>query len=281
MERICDMHTHTIYSDGTLTPRELIDEAIGAGLSALALTDHNTVEGLPEFISAASGKDIDIVLGSEFSVDYDGQELHLLALFIDQKHFPKISALMTDVMKRKQECNRDLVKSLIRAGLSLDYDEITAGTPSGKINRAHVAEAMIKKGYVGSLEEAFSLYLHPSAGYYREPKLISVFEMIDFIKSIGAVSVLAHPFLQLSEEKMVEFLPKAKAAGLDGIECYYSKYDEATTATSLRLADEFGLLKSGGSDYHGARKPGITIGSGKGNLRIPYEWYLRLKERAK
>ena len=278
---ICDLHIHSIYSDGTSTPCEIIEKSIKLGISAIALTDHNTVDGLPFFEEAALGKNIDIVLGAEFSVDYNGKELHLLGLFIKPEHFNKISALMSEVMELKEQSNIDLVNALVAAGFDLDYNEIKRNTPNGKTNRAHIATAMMNKGYVSSVNEAFKTYLSKDGIYYNEPKRIDVFEMIDFIKSIGAVSVLAHPFLNLSEDELSSFLPIAKQRGLGGMECYYSLYDYETTSTSLRLADKFGLLPSGGSDFHGSRKPDIELGIGKGNLKIPYEWYLELKKKSK
>ncbi len=281
MGKICDLHTHSIFSDGTWTPSEVVDGAINTGISALALTDHNTVEGLPDFINAAAGKDIEIVLGCEFSVDYEDQELHLLGLFIKPKYFQQITDMMDEVMARKEKSNVDLVASLAKAGIILDYDKIKGATPSGKVNRAHIASAMLENGYVSSVKEAFSRYLKPSAGFYKEPKRLSVWETIDYIQSIGAVSVLAHPFLQLDKDELIKFLPKAKKSGLLGMECYYSTYGESETLDSLRIADQFGLLYSGGSDFHGERKPDVSLGVGRGNLQIPYEWYLELKEQAK
>lgn len=278
---LCDLHTHSIFSDGTSTPTELIDLATAAGLSAIALTDHNTTDGLREFASAASGKNIDVSLGCEFSVDYGQKELHLIGLFIDPKHFSTIEELMADLLVRKQLCNIDLVDALNRTGMTIDYYALKAETPDGNVNRAHIAYDMLRRGYVSSVGEAFAKYLDPSAGYYKEPRRIDVWEMIDYIRSIGAVSVLAHPFLKLNEAELATFLPKAKAAGLDGMECIYSLNDDATTRKSIAFAEEFGLLKSGGSDFHGLRKPDIKIGVGKGNLEVPYEWYLKLKEKAK
>lgn len=278
---ICDLHTHSVFSDGTYTPQMLIDEAISADISAIALTDHNTIDGLPDFISAAMEKNIDIVLGSEFSVDYNGTELHLLGLFIKPEHFERVSSLMGEVMSLKEQSNINLVDALVKAGFELNYDEIKATTPNGKINRAHIATAMINKGYVSSVSEAFGTYLSKNGVYYVEPKRIDVFEMLDFIASIGAVSVLAHPFLNLSEKDLIEFLPKARACGLVGMECHYSLYNKRITDISLQIADELGILKSGGSDFHGYRKPDINLGVGKGNLAVPYEWYVALREKSK
>ena len=277
----CDLHVHSNFSDGTFTPAEIIEEAIDAGLSAVALTDHNSVDGLPDLIKAATDKDIEIVLGSEFSVDYKGTELHVLGLFIKPEAFSQVSELMQNIMNKKEKSNIALIESLAKAGIILDYNEIKSSTPNGKINRAHIATAMTQKGYTSSLKEAFDMHLSKEAGHYKEPERLTAFEIIDFIGSIGAVSVLAHPFLNLSESELVQFLPEAKSRGLIGMECYYSLYDEITTNTSLRIAEDFGLLISGGSDFHGSRKPDISIGKGKGNLKIPYECYLELKAIAK
>lgn len=277
MNKICDLHTHSVFSDGTYTPAEIIDEAIEIGLSAVALCDHNTVDGLPDFLKAAEGKNITAVAGAEFSVDFDGKELHLLGLFIPEEAFAKISHLMLDVNKRKEESNITLIKSLNQAGYQIDYEALKNSTPNGKFNRAHVAAALIEKGYVESRKEAFETLLSPEAGHYVEPERLTVWQMIDFIKDIGAVPVLAHPFLNLSEEELAEFLPEARKRGLAGMECLYSLYDSETTEKAFSLAEKADLEKSGGSDFHGLNKPDISLGTGKGNLKIPYEWAEELK----
>lgn len=275
---LCDLHTHSVFSDGTYTPAALIDGAIGMGLSAIALTDHNTVDGLPDFISAARGKNIEIVPGVEFSVDHNGKELHLLALFIPERHFDTISTLMEIVNKRKEESNIALIDSLGRAGYPLDYEKIKRATPNAQINRAHIAAAMVQKGYIVSAKEGFDTLLSKSGGHYKEPQRPTVAEMLDFVGSIGAVSVLAHPFLQMDEAELVAFLHTTEK--LCGMECYYSAYDEETTQRSLRIANTFGLLPSGGSDFHGSTKPDIQLGVGRGGLQVPYAWYRALKDRA-
>ena len=206
MEKICDLHTHSIYSDGTFTPAEIIDNAIDMGLSAVALTDHNTVDGLSHFISAASGKNIEIVTGAEFSVDYDGIELHLLGLFIKSEHFKNISELMESINKSKEESNVALIESLANARYPLDYDAIKAKTPNGKVNRSHIADAMLEKHYVSSKDEAFDTLLSPEAGHYKEPMRLTAMEMIDILRSIDALPVLAHPFLELKhKDKIMKF----------------------------------------------------------------------------
>ena len=277
MKNFCDLHTHSVFSDGTCTPAELIGEAVALGLSAIALTDHNTVDGLPEFLAAAEGKDILAIPGVEFSTDYNGKELHLLALFIDPAHFPTVRAVARDYLTRKAQSNLDLIDALNEAGYEVDYEKLLAQSPNGNINRAHIAAALAEKGYVTSIKEAFKTLLAKGGKFYKEPAKPTFWEMLDFIKSIGAVPVLAHPFLNLDEERLRVFLPQAKEQGLVGMEVAYSTYDDATAACAARLADEFGLLPSGGSDYHGTKKPNIKMGTGGGNLKVPAEWVDRLK----
>ena len=275
--KLCDLHTHSVFSDGTYTPKELLSAAEELGLSAIALCDHNTVDGLPDFLSAAKESAVEAITGAEFSVDYQGKELHLLGLFIPEDCFSQISALMEAVMARKMQSNLDLILALNKAGYDIDYETIKNATPNHKFNRAHIAAELTRKGYTATIKEAFKNLLSPSAGYYKEPERISVWEMLDFLLKIGAVPVLAHPFLSLSEEELLTFLPMAKAQGLVGMECYYSTYDTQTTEISLALAERFGLKPSGGSDFHGSNKPDIQLGIGKGDLLIPYYWATALK----
>ncbi|MBE6983949.1 MAG: PHP domain-containing protein [Ruminococcaceae bacterium] len=278
--KLCDLHTHSVFSDGTYTPTELVEAAENMGLSAIVLSDHNTVDGLPEFISAAQGKNTEAIPGAEFSVDYGGTELHLLALFIKEKHFPTITALMDDFQTRKAQSNYDLICALNNAGYDLCFEKIRNATPSGKFNRAHIAAELTQKGYVSSIKEAFSTLLAPKHGYYKEPKRPTVWEMLELIKSIGAVPILAHPFLNLEGDRLRIFLPQAKENGLIGMECYYPLYNKSTTEKSLELASYFRLKPSGGSDFHGSNKPDIALGVGKGNLQIPYDWAIALKTAA-
>ena len=257
-----------------------MDSAVSLGLAAIALTDHNTVDGLPEFLSAARGKNVEAIAGVEFSVDYEEEEFHLLGLFVEEVYFPEISRLMEEYAQRKAKSNQDLIHSLNQAGYALDYEAIKNATPNGKFNRAHVAAELTRKGYTASIKEAFRTLLSKTGGYYKEPKRPSIFEMIDFITKIGAVPVLAHPFLNAGEDKLCQLLPLAKQRGLVGMECYYPLYDRETTQKSLALADKFGLKYSGGSDFHGGNKPDIAMGVGKGNLQIPYAWANELKNKA-
>ena len=273
----CDLHVHSNYSDGTCAPAELITLAEAAQLSAVALCDHNTVAGLPDFLAAAEGSAVEAVPGIEFSTDYRGTELHILGLFIRPEYYAPITAMMADYHRRKEQSNIDLVENLSRAGYAIDYAAIKTSTADGFVNRAIIAAALMEKGYVDSIQAAFKTLLKPSHGDYNPPKRPDAYETIRFIKSIGAAAVLAHPFLNLDEASLRVFLPAAKAAGLDGMEVLYSKFDAETTALADSLAEEFSLLKSGGSDFHGTNKPDIAVGTGRGDLRIPTDWLKNLK----
>ncbi|MBQ2911025.1 MAG: PHP domain-containing protein [Clostridia bacterium] len=280
MKKYCDLHTHSVFSDGTWTPSQIIEKAGSLGLSSVALCDHNTVSGLPDFLSAAEGKDIEAVCGCEFSVDYEGRELHLLGLFIRPERFSDVSSLMDSVIARKEQSNIDLVSKLNNAGYAVDYDKIKAENPGATINRAHIARELTRLHYTTSVSEAFSTLLSPAAGFYVEPERLTVWQVIEFICSIGAVPVLAHPFLELNELELREFLTKAAPLGLCGIEAEYPLFDSEERALLRDIARDFGILTSGGSDFHGETKPDTHIGIGTGDLRVPSEWANELSSLA-
>ena len=266
MERFCDLHTHSLYSDGTLEPAQLILEAEKAGLSAVALCDHNTVKGLPPFLEAAKNSSVEAVAGIEFSTEYQGKELHILGLFIEPAYYGAVNELLAAALQKKEQSNLALVERLKEFGLELDYWAIKAETPAGSVNRAVIGAYLVKQGFCDSMEDAFNKWLSMERGIYQPPKRPDAFEVIRFIKSIGAVAVLAHPFLNLEAGKLREFL--SNAAGLDGMEVYYPRFTEEQTLLAAAIAEEFGLVKSGGSDFHGANKPDIRIGVGTGSLRV-------------
>lgn len=275
----CDLHTHSVFSDGTWTPEELVAEAERQGLSAIALTDHNTVAGLPRFLKAAEGKSVEAVPGVEFSTDYLDLDLHIVALDVGEAAYDRVIALMAESNRAKEESNIELCEGLRKAGYPLDYPAIRDATPNRQVNRAHIARAMVDLGYFPDSQTAFATVLAPDYGIYHPPKRPSSFEMIRFIRSIGAIPVLAHPFLKLSEAGVREFLRQTVPAGLIGMECNYVSFTPEQTALAHRLCDEFGILPSGGSDFHGSNKPGVFIGTGRGNLAVPAEFLPALRNR--
>ena len=280
MDNICDLHVHSTFSDGTLPPTELIRLAEESGVRAIALCDHNTVAGLPEFLSAAARSSVQAIPGVEFSTDYRDTELHILALFVTAQHYEAVTGWTEQLLQRKERSNIELIAALKTAGIDLDYEQIKAGTADGFVNRAVIAAQMVRLGYCGSVREAFDRWLAPEHGYFHPPRRPDALETIRFIKSIGAAAVLAHPFLNLKEQSLREFLPKAVAAGLDAMEVYYPKFTQAQTALAERIARQYGLLPSGGSDFHGANKPDIQLGTGRHNLHISCALLEQLAERA-
>ena len=278
-----DLHLHSTHSDGTLTPAEIVSKAKSLGLTAVALTDHNTVSGLPAFLSEANRHGVTAIAGTELSTVYKGKEVHLLGLFIPEEAFPAVTALTEDYLTRKEQSNRDLVDRLAKDGYGLDYDAIRNTTPDGNVNRALIAKALLAGGYVPSVKAAFDTLLGEGMGYYIPPERLDFFAAIRFLRSIHAVPVWAHPLQYIEESTVREALPEAVEAGLVGMEVMHSSYDEATTARAKAMADEFGLLYSGGSDFHGTVKPTVHMGVGSQSgtqPNIPDEYFEALRERS-
>lgn len=271
--KTCDLHTHSYYSDGTFSPQQLVTGAEQAGLSAIALCDHNTVSGLPEFMAAGEKSAVETVPGIEFSTEYEGEELHLIMLFVKPEHYGPITDFLETYRRLKAESTRQLVDALQKDGFRVDYEKLLAQVPDGGINRAHVAAELTRQGHTASIKEAFKKYLAPGLGYFTPPKRPDFFETVEFIKTLGGIAVLAHPFLNLDEAALQQLLPKAAERGLDAMETMYARYDAATTETAKAFARRFSLLESGGSDFHGDNKPDISLGNGMGNLQIPF-WVL-------
>lgn len=281
MQQTCDLHTHSVYSDGTFRPEQIVEAAVAAGLSAVALTDHNTFDGLDEFVAAAEGKPIEAVPGIELSTGYLDKELHIVGLFLRPEHYGAIRSLIEQMNDAKRKSNLALAEALNRDGYRVDYDAIIGKTPNGQVNRAHFAVALTEAGYTASVREAFDTLLSSEGKYYRPPCRPDSVEVISLLSSVGVVPVLAHPFLQMNGEELALYLPGAVRAGLVAMETRYTLYSEETEAEADRIAAEFGLLPSGGSDFHGETKPGICLGTGRGSLTVPTEYYLNLKEKAR
>lgn len=275
--KICDLHTHSLFSDGTMTPQELIQLAEQRGVSALALTDHNTAKGLASFLEAAENSSVEAVAGCEFSTEHHGKELHILGLFMPKESFKEVEDYVELMHMAKHASNLKMINRLQQAGYHITYNEVAATTQADEFNRSHVADVLVAKEYVVNKLTAFQTILKEGHGFYEPPKRLGSLMTIRFIKANGGVAVHAHPLHSVNYDFMLHFLPEAKAAGLDGIETLYTEYSPEQTAQAQALAAQFGLKPSGGSDFHGAAKPGIDLATGRGNLQVPYEYYLNLK----
>ena len=213
----CDLHTHSVFSDGTYTPSELIAEAKCLQL-IVALTDHNTVAGLPEFMDAARMQGVTAVPGVEFSTEHNGKELHLLGLFVLPEHYAAIERVVKEQRILKEISNMELVERLNQAGYLIDYAKVKGRNPSGNANRAHVAAELLEQGYVASIREAFDTILSDHGGFYVPASRPELTDVIKELWRIGVLPVLAHPLQELTEAELRVLLPNAIESGLVGIE---------------------------------------------------------------
>ena len=278
-----DFHIHTTHSDGSFTPAEIISMVKETGLSAVAITDHNTVSGVPAFMAEAARQGVTAVAGTELSTMYQGEEIHLLGLFIPEAHYADVGALTAEYDTYKERSTRDLIVALDKGGYTLDYEKMLRQYPDCTINRAHFAQELVAHGYVPTVSAAFDRILDEKNGYYVPPKRLEMVEAIRFLRSICAVTVWAHPLQFMDEATVREILPIAIEAGLLGMEVQHSSYDEATVLRAKAIADEFGLLYSGGSDFHGKAKPTVKLGVGSKHEtepNIPNEYYETLRRAA-
>ncbi len=277
--KLIDLHTHSTASDGALSPAEIARAAQEAGLAAVALTDHDTTEGLAEFLAAARPDGPELVPGVELSVERpDGGSLHLVGLWVDPGE-PRLQAGLARVQAARRERNPKMVARLRRLGLEITLEEVVAAAGGGQVGRPHFAQVLVDKGMVGGPGEAFGRYLKKGAPAYVEKERLSAREAIGLIRGAGGVSILAHPgLLELHPAVLEQLVRQLKEQGLMGLEAYYSEHQPALERQLLGLAARLGLAVSGGSDFHGPSKPGIRLGAGQGTLRVPATLLAGLKQ---
>lgn len=276
-ERIVDYHTHSTCSDGTMTPAELVRHAKNSGLAAFALTDHDSVDGIAQASLCAENEDIEFVPGIEFSAAED-TETHIVGLFIDpqNKHLLATIDKLKSSRKRRME---DICRKLRALGFEITHDEALRIAGSTFVGRAHIAKLMVKKGYCETVNECFDKYIGLGKPAYSEKNELTAVEAVRTIRAAGGLAFLAHlSKTGYDPEQLEKLLLKLKDAGLTGIEGYYSEYTREQTALYRTLAQKLDLAFEGGSDFHGNMKPHISIGTGKGDLVIPYSVHLHLKQ---
>ncbi len=279
---LIDLHTHSTCSDGTYTPEELVGLAKKQGLAALALTDHDTIDGLQRFQEAGSLYGIETIPGIEFAAlweKFHRPEIHIVGLGFDPAA-PVLQDRMKEIQKSRTLRNRKMAEKLSAIGLPISLEEVAQNAGGKIITRAHFANVLLQKKVIQTRAEAFSRYLSPGLPGYVEREFLSPQRCIHTIKEAGGAAVLAHPTLYgLSAEQLETLCLEFISYGLDGIECQYSTYTPAQTNMITKLAEKHNLLPSGGSDFHGANKPAIQLGRGKSNLAIPYRLWEDLKQR--
>lgn len=278
--KIVDLHVHSNKSDGTCSPSELVDLAIQKGLSAFALTDHDTTAGLDEAIEYAKGRDIEVVPGIEFSTEYQGRDIHVLGLAIDYKA-PVFADRLQAFVDSRIGRNRKMCRNLTEAGIDISYEKLMAAYPGAVITRAHYARYLLDHGYVKSLPEAFERYVGDHCPYFVPREKVTPVQAVQLIRQAKGIPVLAHPTLyHMGKDALQKLVSSLTEAGLVGLEAVYSTYSAGEEREMRQLASRNGLLISGGSDFHGSNKPGLELATGyHGKLVIPYDIWERLKEK--
>ncbi|MDD3766549.1 MAG: PHP domain-containing protein [Eubacteriales bacterium] len=276
LQKLIDLHTHTTASDGSHTPSELVFLAKKANLAAVAITDHDTISGIDEAQKAGVKAGVEVVPGVEISVG-ENDNMHILGLLIDHKS-PKLNQTLDGLKKARDERNRQMIKKLQDLGFSITYEEVREKTGAKNMGRLHIAKTMEEKGMVSDYTQAFRSYLSFGCKAYVPRKRLGEKEGIEVVLQSGGIPVLAHiNYLNKPAHELEETLVRLKNLGLMGVEVYYSDYDTKTYQLANYLAEKLGLLKSGGTDFHGTNRQNVHLGKGKGDMVIAYELLERLK----
>jgi 3',5'-nucleoside bisphosphate phosphatase len=258
-----DLHTHTTASDGTFTPTELVQAACAAGLTYIAITDHDTTAGIAEARRAAAGTELRFLPGVELSADGPPGKCHLLGLGINPNDAP-LNETLAALSENRRQRNEKMAARLRALGIEITLEEVTAAAPAGaNVGRPHFAQVLWEKGIVHSTKEAFDRFLGDGKSGFIEKETLSPAEAIRLVQEAGGFCFLAHPSLvRLAAQETDETrLTALKELGIDGVEVYYSQHTPAQTEKYRRLADKLGLMITGGSDFHGANKPDIALGA--------------------
>lgn len=279
-----DLHVHSTKSDGTFSPKELVDYAMQKNISAFALTDHDTIDGLDEIIDYANllrEKNVknvpEIIPGIEFSTEFEGKDIHIVGLYINHKA-ECFKEYLKDFVDSRDNRNKKMCDLLCENGFDISYSELKEKYPEAILTRAHIAMLMIEKGYVNSRIEAFDRYIGDRAPYFIPREKVTPDMAIDLILKADGIPVLAHPILyHLSDRRLEAMVSRLKDIGLMGIEALYSTYTSSEENQIRSLANKYHLLLSGGSDFHGAVKPKIDLGTGYGKLYIHEDILKRIK----
>jgi 3',5'-nucleoside bisphosphate phosphatase len=275
---VIDLHTHSRFSDGSATPTEVIDLAVEAGCTAIALTDHDGLAGLPEAELQATARGIDFVRGCEVSASFQPGSLHLLCYFVPAEG--PLPRKLADLRAERERRNDKLLDLLAGLGLGITHEEVELEAGSDVIGRPHFAAVLVHHGVVSSVEEAFQRFLAKGAPAYVEREHVEPTEILELAEQSGALTSIAHPMtLGLEPAELDRLLDDFARSGVDGMECYYSSYDAELQQDLVAMARRHGLVPTGGSDFHGTFKPGLYVGSGRGDLLVPDEVLDELRAR--
>lgn len=264
-----DLHTHSTFSDGTFTPLQLVKYAEEKGLKAFALTDHDTTEGVKEAKSIETN--VEVISGVEISTRYDKKEIHIVGLYVNEND-ADLNKQLKYYREKRVTRNFEILEKLNSLGVNITIDDVKESCAGDVISRAHIAKALVSKGFVGSYTEAFDRYLGDNKCAYVPRETLNYEESMELITKAGGVPVLAHPLLyKMSDTNLENMMVKLRQKGLKAVEVYYSTHSNSDTQHIMAMANRVGLIYSGGSDFHGATKPKIDMGTGMGKLAVPYE----------
>lgn len=263
-----DLHVHSNASDGTFSPSQVVELAKNAGLDAFALTDHDTTAGVPEALEKGRDLNIEVIPGIEVSSSFDGTEIHILGLFVNSDD-PVLAAMLEKMRISRDRRNEKMLENLAADGISFTKEELCGDNPDTIITRAHIAHALVAKGICSGMDQAFKKYLQYGGRYCPQKKHLSPEEVVKTLISNGAFVALAHPFQhKFGDKKTEELIAHMADLGMKGLEVYHSSNNKLESMKLQEMAVRHHLLPTGGSDFHGGNKPDISIGTGRGGLRV-------------
>lgn len=280
MPPLVDLHTHSTASDGSLSPTEVVRLAKARGLAAIALTDHDTIEGLAEAVAAGHELGLEVIPGVEISARHPHGSMHILGYFLDWQS-PLLAQRLAVLQRARADRNPQIIAKLNALGIPLTLAQVEAVSGGGQVGRPHIARALWEAGYVGSIQEAFDIYLGNEGKAYVSKFRFPPAEAIAMIREAGGVAVLAHPFT-LNPADVAELralLEELAGLGLAGVECFYPEHTPEQEALYLALAKELNLAVSGGSDFHGDNKPEVELGRVSIQAKLTYDLVAGLKAR--
>ena len=268
--QICDLHLHSTHSDGSLSPTQLVEMAREKEIGSIALTDHDTISGVAEARQAGQDRGVRVLSGVEISVEYASKTVHMLG-YCFESGSDKLRDGLDRLAGGRAERNRKIVARLNELGAAITYDEVLAEAGGRIVGRPHFARVLMRHGFVADFQEAFDKYLARGKPAYFDRLRFSPVDAVHMIRDAGGIAVLAHPkFVALQEGESLEDVVRTLVdAGLRGIECHYSLHSPEETAQYDELARRYGLLVTGGTDFHGSIKPEIAMGTGLGDLCVP------------
>lgn len=263
-----DLHVHSNASDGTFSPSQVVELAKNAGLDAFALTDHDTTAGVPEALEKGRDLNIEVIPGIEVSSSFDGTEIHILGLFVNSDD-PVLAAMLEKMRISRDRRNEKMLENLAADGISFTKEELCGDNPDTIITRAHIAHALVAKGICSGMDQAFKKYLQYGGHYCPQKEHLSPEEVVKTLISNGAFVALAHPFqYKFGDKKTEELIAHMADLGMKGLEVYHSSNNKLESMKLQEMAVRHHLLPTGGSDFHGRNKPDISIGTGRGGLRV-------------